>query len=69
MTMPTEGVSTRGIASSECINCGNDMFKVLVKVSPEGDITWFTANGYCYWCKAPVTIPTPTQMEFEFDDE
>lgn len=53
-------IDTRGIASRVCINCGGDTFKVLVKLDPEDfTIAWYTLNGYCITCDAPVSIPAP----------
>lgn len=51
-------IDTRGIASHECLNCGSDTFKVLVKFE-DYEIAWYTTSGYCAECGAAVTVPTP----------
>lgn len=53
-------IDTRGIASRVCFNCGGDTFKVLIRLDPESfEIGWYTLNGYCASCEAPVSIPAP----------
>jgi hypothetical protein len=69
----TEGtaVNTRGIPSRVCL-CGNDVFKILVKLDEENEIAWYTLNGYCVECRSPVTLPLPEYAngsERAFDDE
>lgn len=67
------GIDTRGMASRVCLNCGGDVFKILAKFDEDSDICWYTMNGYCHQCHAPVTVPSPIdtveQMVMEFDDE
>lgn len=51
-----------GIPTTECV-CGVNAFKILVSVDPEtNEISWYTANGYCYGCGARVTIPLPCDL-------
>lgn len=54
-------IDTRGLPSRECLGCGSDTFKVLVKLDEDNTIAWYTLNGYCAECGAPVTIPTPEE--------
>lgn len=64
--------NTRGIPSRICLGCGSDLFKVLVRFDEDGDISFWTTNGYCAECHAPVTVPVPDYVvaeEVEFDDE
>jgi hypothetical protein len=70
-----QGIDTRGIPSHECLNCGNDVFKILVKFQ-NFEPSWWSLNGYCNQCDSPVTVPCPvddpSQLEFilgEDDDE
>lgn len=68
-------VNTRGIPSRTCLNCGSEMFKILVQFDEDGQISWHTTNGYCYGCHAPVTVPVMDDPqpyafgEVDFDDE
>lgn len=66
-------INTRGIPSRVCLNCGGEIFKILVKFDDDADIAWYTTNGYCHTCHAPITVPVhgdaPNQMVLEFDDE
>jgi hypothetical protein len=56
-------IDQRGIPTHQCV-CGTDTFKVLVKFE-EGEIVWWTLNGYCAECEAPVTVPCPIDGEEE----
>ena len=65
-------IDTRGVPSRVCLNCDGEVFKILVKVDDDGEIVWNTSSGYCYQCKAPITIPLPETVEreeVEFEDE
>jgi hypothetical protein len=57
-------ISTRGIPSHECLNCGSDTFKILVKFE-DYEIAWYTTSGYCAACGAEVTVPTPLDNPLE----
>lgn len=52
-------IDTRGLPSRVCLNCGGDTFRVLVKLDEDNTIGWYTLNGMCQQCDAPVTIPCP----------
>jgi hypothetical protein len=52
-----QGIDTRGIPSHECLNCGNNCFKIVAWFE-DYKIAGYTTSGYCYLCGAPVTVPT-----------
>lgn len=67
-------IDTRGIPSATCLNCGNNLFKVIAEFDEFGDLTAYTTQGYCFVCHAPVTVPDPTsglyrQLSMEFPDD
>jgi hypothetical protein len=70
MSEGTVSIDTRGLPSHECLNCGSDTFKILVKFV-DYEPSWWSLNGYCAECNAPVTVPCPsddpTQVEFDYD--
>ena len=51
-------INQRGIPSHECLNCGSDTFKILARFD-DFEVSWWSLNGYCYVCGAPVTVPCP----------
>ena len=55
---PRVDISTRGIPSHVCLNCGCSTFKILAAFD-DYEIAWYTLNGYCAECDAPVTVPCP----------
>ena len=52
------GIDTRGIPTHECLNCGSTQFKILASFE-NYELVWYTLQGYCYGCGAPVTVPCP----------
>lgn len=53
----------RGIPSHQCL-CGSDTFKILAKFE-DNEIAWYTLNGFCASCDAPVTVPCPIDGDGE----
>lgn len=60
-------IDTRGVPSHECLNCGSVHFQILAQFEDYA-ISWYSLNGVCHECKAPLTVPCPsddpTQLEF-----
>lgn len=50
-------IDLEGIPTHACI-CGCDTFITAVRFH-EYEIAWYTAQGKCYKCGNPVTLPTP----------
>lgn len=53
-------IDQRGIPSERCI-CGCNVIKVAV-IFEQGEIVWYTLQGHCYQCNAPLTVPTPEDV-------
>ena len=60
-------IDQRGIPSSECLNCG-DNIQVIRAIFDEGDLVDWFSDSFCASCGSPMTAPHPLQDE-ETDDE
>lgn len=52
-------VDEEPLPSVHCPSCLGDTFKVLVRLGDSGAICWYTLQGHCYSCEAPVKLPVP----------
>ena len=59
-------VDASGIPTHACPTCGCEVFKTLVSFA-EGEISWYTLQGYCYACHTKVTLPTPDDVVTDYD--
>ncbi len=53
-------IDARGIPTTECPNCSNVLFKIIVQFDPaDYEIGLYLTDGECTKCGTIITVPTP----------
>ena len=52
------------LPSTFCGACLHDTFKILVRLDEDYRIGWYTMQGHCEKCNAPVKLPEPKEETY-----